>query len=85
MGDDRERKYRKKPKRTAPMTLETGKPVAEARRKQTPRPTSSSPTLTLLYHQRQWIDVEPGKFDKTWIEVSKQVIRLLRHDPTVLR
>ena len=41
-----------------------GKPAAKARPKRTPSPTSSSPTITLPYHQRQWIDVEPGKFDK---------------------
>ena len=45
----------------------------------------SSPTVTLPYHQRQWIDVEPGKFDKSGIEVPRKMIRLLRHDPSVLR
>ena len=42
----------------------TGRPVAKARPKQTPRLTSSSPTITLPYHQRQWIDLEPCKFNK---------------------
>ena len=63
----------------------TGKPVAKERPKQTPRPTSPSPTITLPYHQRKWIDVEPGKFDKNCIEASKQMTRLHRHDHTVLR
>ena len=63
----------------------TGKPVAKVRPKQTPRPTSSFPTTTLPYHQRQWIDVEAGKFEKSSIEVSKRMTRLLRHDQTVLR
>ena len=63
----------------------TGKPVAKARPKQTPSPTSSSPTITLPYHQQQWIDVEPGKYDESCFEVSKKMTGLLRHDPTVLR
>ena len=63
----------------------TGKPVAEARPKQTSMPTTSSPTVTLPYHLREWIDVEPGKYDKSCFEVSKKMIRLLRHDPSVLR
>ena len=56
----------------------TGKLITKARPKQTPSPTSSFPTITLPYHQRQWIDVEPGKFDKNSVEVSKKMIRLLR-------
>ena len=63
----------------------TGKLVAKVRPKQTPSSTSSSPTITLPYHQRQWIDIEPGKFGKNPIEVSKQMTRLLRHGQTVLR
>ena len=31
------------------------------------------------------IDVEPGPFDKSCFEVSKKMIRLLRHDPSLLR
>ena len=38
----------------------TGKLVAKARPKQTSIPTTSLPTTTLPYHQREWIDVEPG-------------------------
>ena len=52
---------------------------AKARPKQTPRPTSSSPTITLPYHQRKWIDAEPGKFDKSVFEVSQQMTKLLLH------
>ena len=63
----------------------TGRPVAEARPKQTSMPTTSSPTVTLLYHLREWIDVESGKYDESCFEVSKKMIRLLRHDHTVLR
>ena len=38
----------------------TGKLVAKAKPKRTSMPTSSSSTVTLPYHQRDWIDVEPG-------------------------
>ena len=47
--------------------------------------TTSSPTVTLPYHQREWIDVEPGPYDKGCFEVSKKIMRLLRHDPSVCR
>ena len=58
--------------------------VAKARAKQTSIPTTSS-TTTLLYHQREWIDFESGPLDKSCFKVSKKMIRLLRHDPSVLR
>ena len=75
------------PMRTTSITLETvrGKLVARARQTQTSMTTTSSPTVTLPYHQREWIDVEPGPYDKSCFEVSKKMIRLLRHDPSVLR
>ena len=41
--------------------------------------------VTLPYHHCDWIDVEPGQYDKSCFEVSKKMIRLLRHDPAVLR
>ena len=63
----------------------TGKPTAKVRPKQTSSPSSFSPTITLPYHQRQCIDVESGKYDESCLEVSKKMIRLLRHNPTELR
>ena len=63
----------------------TGKPIARARPNQTSMPMCSSPTVTLPYHLREWIDVEPGKCDESCFEVSKKMIILLQHDPTVLR
>ena len=60
------------------------KRVAKARPKQT-MPTTSCPTVTLPYQQREWTDVEPSQHHKSCIEVSKKMIRLLRHDPSVLR
>ena len=62
----------------------TEKPVAQARPKQTPSSTFSSTTIPVPYHERKRIDVEPGRFDKSFLEVSK-LIRLLRHDDTVPR
>ena len=61
----------------------TGKLVTKAR----PQQTSNS-TLSLVsspYHERKWIDVEPGTFDRNCLEVSKLMIRLLRHDDSVNR
>ena len=55
----------------------TGKPVAKAR----PRRTSSL-TLSLVsipYRERKWIVAEPRRFDKSFLEVSKLMISLLRH------
>ena len=60
----------------------TGKRVANTRPNQTSMPTTSSPTDTLPYDQRDCIDVEPGPYDKSCFEVSKKMIRLLRHDPS---
>ena len=34
---------------------------------------------------REWIDIEMGEYDPNSFEVSKKMIRLLRHDPSVLR
>ena len=62
-----------------------GKPVAKARPKQTSMTITSSSTTTLPYHLRVWIDVEPGPYDKSCFEVSRKMIRLLRHDASVLR
>ena len=42
----------------------TENPVAKARPKQTPSSTLSSTTIPMPYHERKWIDVEPGRFDK---------------------
>ena len=49
----------------------TGKLVAKARLTQTSTPTTSS-TATLPYDQREWIDAEPGPFDRSCFEVSKK-------------
>ena len=41
--------------------------------------------LSIPYHERKWIDVEPGTFDQNCLEVSELMIRLLRHDESVNR
>ena len=61
----------------------TGKPVAKAK----PRPTR---TLTLSpvsipYRERNWVDIEPGKYSQGCNEVSKLMIRSLRHEETIHR
>ena len=63
----------------------TGKPVAKARPKQTPSSMFSSTTVSEPCHERKWIDAKPGRFEKSCLEVSKLMIRLLRHDDTVPR
>ena len=49
----------------------TMKPVAKTKPKQTSISTNSSQTVTLPCHQGEWIDVEPGPYDKSCFEVSK--------------
>ena len=45
----------------------------------------SSTTIPVPYHERKWIDVEPGRFDTFCLEALKLMVRLLRHDDTVPR
>ena len=47
------------------------KPVAKARPKRTANSMLSSATIPMSYHERKRIDVEPGRFDKSCLEVSK--------------
>ena len=61
----------------------TGKPVAKAK----PRP---KPVVTLSYNsipfrERKWIDVNPERFRKDCFTMSKAMIRLLRHHPSIPR
>ena len=58
----------------------TGKRVAKA--KPRPKPILS---LTVPYRERKWIDDDSGKFSQRCFEVSKFMIRLLRHDDRVHR
>ena len=42
-------------------------------------------SCAIPYRERIWTDVEPGKFSQGCYEVSKFMIRRLRHDDTVHR
>ena len=67
---------------------------SEAKPKQTPTDTSSHAKreikdevkqescgeMSIPNHERQWIDIEPADFSQGCLEISKLVIRLLRHD-----
>ena len=61
----------------------TGKLVAKAGPRQTSNLTFS--LVSVPYHERKWIDMEPGTVDRNCLEVSKLMIRYLRHDDTVHR
>ena len=61
----------------------TGKLVAKAKTR--PKPTLTLSPVSVHYHERKWIDVGPGKFSQGCFEVSKLMIRLLRHDDTFHR
>ena len=91
MGEDRERD---KHIRNGDVGREThiedigksiGKSVAKARPKQTPSSMLPSTTIPVPYHERKWMDVEPGRFDKSCLEVSKWMIILQRHNDIVPR
>ena len=60
----------------------TGKLVAMA--KPRPKPTFTLTPVSILYREGNWIDVDPGKFSQGCFEVSKYMIRLLRHDDKVV-
>ena len=77
---------RKRQRRLTLQVLERrvqGKPVAKARPRRTSNLTLSP--VSIPYRERKWIDIGPGKFDKSCLEVSKMMIRLLRHDDSICR
>ena len=57
--------------------------VAKARPQQKSKSTLSP--VSVSYLERKWIDEEPGTLDQNCLEVSKLMIRLLRHDDSVNR
>ena len=61
----------------------TGKLVAKA--KPRPKPTLTLTPVSIPYHERKWMDVDPGKFSQGCFEVSKFMTRLLRHDDSSSR
>ena len=60
-----------------------GKPLAKA--KPRPKPTLTLTLVSVPYRERKWTDVDPGKYSQGCFEVSKCMIRLLRHCDTVHR
>ena len=62
----------------------TRKPVAKARPRLTPILNIVSCGL-FPCRERNWIDIEPPKFSQGCFEVSKFMIRILRHDDTLHR
>ena len=52
---------------------------AKAKAKPQTRDSASSSTRTIPVGERTWTDVEPGKYSFSDYEVSKKLIRLLRH------
>ena len=61
----------------------TGKPVAKA--KSRPMPTMTPSPISILVRERKWIDINPERFRQDCFTVSKAIIRLLRHDPSIPR
>ena len=61
----------------------TGRPVAKARPRLKLAVTLSSISIPL--RERKWIDVIPERFRQDCFEVSKAMIRLLRHHPSIPR
>ena len=61
----------------------TGKLVAKAKPRR--KVTLTLSLVSIPYRERKWIDVEPGTYSQGCFEVSKFMIRLLRHDESVPR
>ena len=61
----------------------TGKPVAKA--KPRPKPVVTHSPISIPLRDRKWTDVSPEKFREDCFAVSKTIIRLLRHHPSIPR
>ena len=61
----------------------TGKPVARAKPQLKPSVTLS--LVSIPVRDRKWIDIETPRFDQKCFAVSKVMIRLLRHHPSIPR
>ena len=82
-------------------TVCAGKHAARSKAKPKPTPTDTSShvkreikdevkqepsgQMSIPFHERQWIDMEPAVFSRGFLEVSKHMIRLLRHGEEVPR
>ena len=61
----------------------TGKPVSKA--KPQPKLAVTLSPISVPVRERDGIDINPERFREDCFAVSKAMIRLLRHDPSVLR
>ena len=61
----------------------TEKPVAKAQPR--PKATVTLSPISILVRERNWMDFNPGRFRQDCFTVSKAMIRLLRHDPSIPR
>ena len=48
-------------------------------------PTVTLSPISILVRERSLIDINPERFRQDCFTVSKAMIRLLRHDPSILR
>ena len=69
-------------------TPQTSTSVVAARSKAKAKPQPRElvgTTATIPIHERRWIDIEPSKQDLASYDLSKKVIKLLRHNQTLQR
>ena len=50
-----------------------------------PVPTVTPSPISILVRERNWININPERFRQDCFTVSKAIIRLLRHDPSIPR
>ena len=50
-----------------------------------PRPTATLSPISIPMRERKWIDIKPGILNQGCVEMSKFMIRLLRHDDSIPR
>ena len=61
--------------------VRTGKPVAKAK----PRTKPAVTPISIPIRVRKWMDINPATYSEGCVAVSKFMIRLLRHDSSILR
>ena len=71
------------PIKSVRMFIGTGGYVAKA--KPPPKPALTLSPVSIPYHERKWIDIDPEPFNACCFAVSKFMIRLLRHDKIIPR
>ena len=60
-----------------------GKPVAKARPRM--KSTITLTPVSVSLREREWVDVDPGRYDHECYVTAKAMNRLLRHDQNVPR